>query len=409
MTKKEKVYLFDHSPHLRSEWDYEKNAGVDPETLLPFSNKKYFWICPEHSHSFSSVIYSRTKGTGCPYCSGNLPIVGVNDFGTLFPELSDELVDPTRKSSDLKKSSNVSVLWRCFIGHEYSARPADRVKGDGCPYCAGHRPIVGETDLATTCPEMSGELFDPNHTPTSLMQNSSYRVRWKCDRGHLYHCTVLNRSSGRGCPYCSNQKVLVGFNDLATTHPELLPEWFDGSDPSKLIAGSHKKVKWKCSGGHIWMASLKSRAYNSSECPLCLSGSQTSKIEDRINLLVSGFLSPFAVSLPRHTSGRPMSVDGCYSFQGHNVILEYDGSYFHFDRVDIDTSKSEILLDSGFLLVRIREQSRFELPHLDIQHPNLLQLSVPYSKTDEHLIEAVEKIKTWLDSKQQDSDNNGKE
>ena len=27
------------------------------------------------------------------------------------------------------------------------------------------------------------------------------------------------------CPYCKNRKLLCGFNDLATTHPELVAEW----------------------------------------------------------------------------------------------------------------------------------------------------------------------------------------
>ena len=27
------------------------------------------------------------------------------------------------------------------------------------------------------------------------------------------------------CPYCSGHRVLAGFNDLASQHPELLAEW----------------------------------------------------------------------------------------------------------------------------------------------------------------------------------------
>ena len=35
------------------------------------------------------------------------------------------------------------------------------------------------------------------------------------------------------------EKVLTGFNDLATTHPELAMQ-AEGWDPTKVIAGTHK-------------------------------------------------------------------------------------------------------------------------------------------------------------------------
>ena len=28
-----------------------------------------------------------------------------------------------------------------------------------------------------------------------------------------------------GCPFCSNQRVLVGYNDLQTRYPELAKQW----------------------------------------------------------------------------------------------------------------------------------------------------------------------------------------
>jgi hypothetical protein len=59
----------------------------------------------------------------------------------------------------------------------------------------------------------------------------------------------------------------VGFNDLATTHPELAQE-ADGWDPTLLIAGSKEKMNWKCQLGHTWIARLNSRSQGSG-CPSC--------------------------------------------------------------------------------------------------------------------------------------------
>jgi hypothetical protein len=74
-----------------------------------------------------------------------------------------------------------------------------------------------------------------------------------------------------GCPYCSNKAVLIGYNDLATTHPELAAQ-AEGWDPTTVVAGSNKKRKWRCGEGHIWNAVVGTRAggaMGGSGCPSC--------------------------------------------------------------------------------------------------------------------------------------------
>ncbi|MFM7785036.1 MAG: hypothetical protein ACKPE6_10410, partial [Gammaproteobacteria bacterium] len=70
-----------------------------------------------------------------------------------------------------------------------------------------------------------------------------------------YESTIGSRTGqGSGCPYCIGKKILAGFNDLSTTHPELATEAFKW-DPTTLGFGSGKKVKWKCPEGHVWECS----------------------------------------------------------------------------------------------------------------------------------------------------------
>ena len=39
---------------------------------------------------------------------------------------------------------------------------------------------------------------------------------------------VINEMTKDGpCPYCENKKVLAGYNDLKTTHPNIAKEWGD--------------------------------------------------------------------------------------------------------------------------------------------------------------------------------------
>jgi hypothetical protein len=53
---------------------------------------------------------------------------------------------------------------------------------------------------------------------------------------------------------------LIGFNDLATTHPELAKE-VDGWDPTSITATSGHYRKWRCSVGHTWSARVINRGY----------------------------------------------------------------------------------------------------------------------------------------------------
>ena len=53
------------------------------------------------------------------------------------------------------------------------------------------------------------------------MKGCGKKVWWTCSKGHDYQATINHRSNGSGCPYCSNYKVLTGYNDLATINPEL--------------------------------------------------------------------------------------------------------------------------------------------------------------------------------------------
>ncbi|MBQ8623595.1 MAG: zinc-ribbon domain-containing protein [Oscillospiraceae bacterium] len=83
---------------------------------------------------------------------------------------------------------------------------------------------------------------------------------------------MANRAKGRGCPYCSGKKILSGYNDLATTNPNLATEWHPDKNgvllPTMVSPGSHKKVWWLCKKGHEWQASIENRSKGSS-CPIC--------------------------------------------------------------------------------------------------------------------------------------------
>ena len=101
----------------------------------------------------------------------------------------------------------------------------------------------GSISLAQKNPELAKEAYgwDPQLVPFG----SKMKLKWKCSKSHIFEATVSNRSkAGTKCPYCANVSVLPGFNDLATTNPELAKQ-ANGWDPTTVIAGGKKKLPWR--------------------------------------------------------------------------------------------------------------------------------------------------------------------
>ncbi len=322
-SKKEKQPLSVTHPDLAKQAD-----GWDPSEFTSGSGKKLLWKC-SFGHNWESSVANRTKGAGCGVCANHIIVAGVNDLATLHPDLAIQADgwDPRKVGA----GSHKRLGWKCERGHTWETNPKHRVNGTGCPVCAGQKIVRGINDLLTTNPEIAAQAFgwDPSKViakhkqkyswkcasghvwdatitarktgrgchvctgkqisiphnslpveypeiaaqaygwnPETVMAKSGKRKEWKCESGHIWSSAVSTRTSGAGCPYCSNQKVLEGFNDLQTTHPKLAKE-ADGWDPKTKIAGSNKKLSWICSKNHRWDAVLASRALGGNGCPYC--------------------------------------------------------------------------------------------------------------------------------------------
>jgi hypothetical protein len=240
--------------------------GWDPDEITSGSQKKLSWKCT-NGHIWEAIVKNRTRQKqGCPYCSGKRLIAGVNDLASRFPEIASGAVgwDPQL----IHQQSNKIMDWECALGHRWKDSVSNRTgKRYGCPFCSGKRVLAGFNDLATTNPNLAAESF--NWDPTQVTAFSNKKVQWKCRQGHIWKVSINNRSSHKtGCPTCSGQKILSGFNDLATIDPILAEEASDW-DASKVAQWSHKKVNWECPLGHVYKARIADRS-NGDGCPICI-------------------------------------------------------------------------------------------------------------------------------------------
>lgn len=100
-------------------------------------------------------------------------------------------------------------------------------------------------------PELLSEWSPENKwRPDRISYGSNKLVVWNGSCGHTWTASVKNRGNHHGCPYCSGNRVLVGFNDFESVHPEIAKEWSERNlpaTPRQFTARSDKPFWWKCS------------------------------------------------------------------------------------------------------------------------------------------------------------------
>lgn len=364
------------NPSLASQWHPSKNNNLSPYDITEGSRKIVWWKCPDgQDHEWRAQIRSRSIGRGCPICSNQM-VVPSNSLAIINPLLAKQW--HPKKNGDLSPfdvvaKSGKRVWWKCDKGedHEWLATPNTRSKDIGCPICS-NRKAVRSNSLAILAPDIAKEWHPTKNgdlTAYDVVPNSHKRVWWKCPKGddHEWKTSLNARNSGTGCPICANLKV-VKSNCLATLKPDLAKEWHPTKNgnltPYDVTPGSGKKVWWQCfiSTDHFWKTSIGHRGRGHG-CPFC-----TLTPQSRQELTITFELKQFYRIDPRgfktRINGKLMTID--IYIPKFNLGIEFDGSYWHKGNREFDKMKSLELINSGFDLLRIREEPLKPINEFDI-------------------------------------------
>ena len=236
-----------------------------------------------------------------------------NGLSALYPDLAKEW-HPTKNGlltpDKVISGSMQSVWWLGKCGHEWQSRVAHRSNGVGCPYCnnSGTHVLPGVNDLQTVCPDIAKEwnykrnqdlkngFGEDISTPDKVKCGSSQKVWWKGTCGHEWDMPISDRTGKKhaGCPYCSNHRLLVGFNDLASMYPEVAKEWHPTKNgektPDKVLYGSGTKVWWLGECGHNWQDRIIDRTTGNMGCPYCRPSNRRGTLGVRVMCIETGVI-----------------------------------------------------------------------------------------------------------------------
>ncbi|MCP2313925.1 zinc-ribbon domain-containing protein [Kitasatospora paracochleata] len=388
-------------PQIAAELNAEA-SGFKASEILAGAKVEATWTCPKAlGHpDYPMPVNSRTNPgqmQGCPSCAGKR-LSPERSLAAVAPAVAKEFLSAVNGTTpaDVFSQDNRRYIWTCseFPQHRWAASPNNRVgKGSGCPYCSGSR--VWELNrLSSSRPDLVAQWdYERNGalTPDSVSIGSSRKVHWKCPEGsdHRWPARVYKRTSGQGCPFCAGHEVSETTSLLALR--EDLAAQLDaersGISAAELTLGSNRKVWWICPlqpAEHTWEAVVLNRTFNGTGCPECnLPGTSAQEIRLAAEL---GVVLP--VDFDHHriqTEQRTNLVD--IWIPSLDLVLEFDGSYWHDSTEKIDAEKSERLLTKVRYVVRVREHPLTALdPSRDVVIPFRAPAEVAAGIVLDHLV-----------------------
>ena len=180
----------------------------------------------------------------------------------------------------MTKGSSKIAWWVCNVCNDtHPSKIPTKVRGSECSVCSG-RYVTSTNSLATNNPELAKEwhpTLNGELTPHDVTVGSSkQKVWWLGECGHFWDARIADRHSKNSkCNTCYGKKtVLVGFNDMWTTNPELAKLLANPEDGYTYTYGSNARVDWKCPscGEIIKDKTIKDINQYGLSCPMCSDG-----------------------------------------------------------------------------------------------------------------------------------------
>lgn len=398
-------------------WDHDANDATVWNTVTIKARREVFWRCPECDLQFSERILDMASGPRCPDCAARRKAERVAEYARLkvtpiadVPELAEAWADDADPRVVTVAGHGMTLRrFRCREGHHPRVRPLSFLR-NGCPSCRGNRTRSERLEAVAADPTvhaMNREIASQWHYEKNgalkletISPGSRRNVWWKSwECGHEWRATPAEREKGQRlrCPEC--RTIL---DSLAYHFPEIADEWSSENPlsawqvrPSGSTAFS---PVWVCSNNpdHNWTVTLAGRATGSG-CPECRETGK-SKIELAHHEAAVRAFGAASSGQPvideAFTHGARWLVDiAAITASGLEVAVEYDGSYWHADKVTIDTAKSLDLLAAGWLVVRLREHP---LPSLGIDHSRYAEITVHSTAPDPD--GALDRVHAWTNT-----------
>ena len=262
------------SEELQGQWHEELNRYLGNIVIKPYSQHKVWWSCdqcPEGlSHDWEAYVYSRSQGTGCPFCSGQA-VCQHNTLVRKAPQVTlfwDAKKNHPLSPDQVTVSSSMRAHWKCSAClHEWQASVYSKTHGkSGCPKCAktnGNSRADGTRQKHPTFARAKHTLLEQwdhdrnsnnGNFPDNTTLGSHKFIWWHCHaypkgKKHSWQAPPCHRITVKrpsGCPCCVGRK-LCECNSLESVCPDVAAD-FDvkqnGVSPAEVTSLATTQYSW---------------------------------------------------------------------------------------------------------------------------------------------------------------------
>jgi hypothetical protein len=384
----------------------------------------YLWKC-EIGHIWEAHAYSIKSGSWCPICAKNKRKNTIEDMRELARQQNGECL------SEVYINYHTRLTWKCSNGHIFEATPTKVKKGRWCRKCgekhAGLSRRTSMQEIHAIASSRNGKCLSEAYNPPGKLKwqcefghiweadlhsvksghwcsvcahrnwgrkplslekmrklaadhggqclsgfyvNSDSKLKWMCEKGHIWEALPLPIKKGVWCPVCAGNIIL----DIEQIQRIAYDR--GGKCLSNSYQSNHKKLEWQCAEGHTWYATY-SNIYIGQWCPECSAG-----VGERIcrEYFEQIFGKAFPKSRPNwliNQDGYQMELDGycidlalAFEHQGRQHHKQID--YFYssenqfIKRQSDDIRKKSLCLENNILLIEV-PQIPYELSLLNVK------------------------------------------
>ena len=243
------------------------NEYINEKTELQFH-------CQKHNIKYYQTLKSSLIRNGCPECKKEK--VRYNSYTTEEFKEKVKLKNPHIEVLGEYTKQGCKILCRCLI-HNVEFYPVSQslLQGKGgCPVCNLERPQQRKQS------EDLKNIFHRLNPTLKIVDNDVRLNTWVkvyCSVCKQYFDKMLTQQyvshKKCSCSVCINRVIVKGFNDVATTRPDLIKYFKDKDDAYKYGHGMTKKLTFICPDcGYEKELRIETLSIEGFGCPCCGDG-----------------------------------------------------------------------------------------------------------------------------------------
>jgi hypothetical protein len=268
-------------------------------------------------HKWSASPNNILSGkSGCPKCSGNLP-------------LTNEIVDDRLVGRNLQRVGNyinnkIKIKFKCLIkncGYKWKSKVDNIFYGNGCPKCSGN--------LKLTNKDVDDKLIGTNIKRIDKYININTKIRFKCLTCNYKWKTSPSKilNTNHGCPMCGGSLKL---------NNKIVDERLLNSGIKRIdeYININTKIYFECLNNkckHVWKTTPGSILCSETRCPKCKTNSRNEK-------LIYKILKENNIDINYQYNIKNFDINEKYNYRldfyipKNNLIIEYNGHQHYMPR-----------------------------------------------------------------------------